>query len=111
MRGGLAAVRRAAGLAVKWLGQQETIVLLAALAVGLGLFAVMKISRGVAFCHNLLFRSINCDTKQDENDDRRGAGRRSRHEDDQEHEKDGTRDSPHADKTSESESHLLFTAS
>jgi hypothetical protein len=58
----------------------------------------------VAFCHNLLFRSINCDTKQDENDDRRGAGRRSRHEDDQEHEKDGTGDSPHADKTSESES-------
>jgi hypothetical protein len=64
----------------------------------------------VAFCHNLLFRSINCDTKQDEKDDRRGAGRRSRHEDDQEHEKDGTGDSPHADKTSESESHLLFTA-
>jgi hypothetical protein len=61
----------------------------------------------VAFCHILLFRSINCDTKQDEKDDRRGAGRRSRHEDDQEHEKDGTGDSPHADKTSESESHLF----
>jgi hypothetical protein len=65
----------------------------------------------VAFCHHLLFRSIKCDTKQDEKDDRRGAGRRSRHEDDQEHEKDGTGDSPHADKTSESESRLLFTAS
>jgi hypothetical protein len=38
----------------------------------------------VAFCHDLLVRSINCDTKQDEKDDRRGAGRRSRHEDDQE---------------------------
>src|SRR4029450_9049675 len=47
MRGGLAAVRRAAGLAVKWLGRQETIVLLAALAVGLGLFAVMKIAEAV----------------------------------------------------------------
>jgi hypothetical protein len=47
MRGGLAAVRRAAGLAVKWLGRQETIVLLAALAVGLGLFAVIKIAEEV----------------------------------------------------------------
>src|SRR4029453_1949377 len=47
MRGGLAAVRRAAGLAVKWLRRQETIVLLAALAVGLGLFAVMKIAEEV----------------------------------------------------------------
>jgi hypothetical protein len=62
----------------------------------------------VAFCHNLLFRSINCDTKQDEKDGDRGAGRRRRHEDDQEHEKDGTGDSPHPDKTSESESHLLL---
>jgi undecaprenyl-diphosphatase len=47
MRGGLAAVRRAAGLAVKWLRRQETIVLLAALAVGLGLFAVIKIAEEV----------------------------------------------------------------
>ena len=47
MRAGLAAVRRAAGLAVKWLGRQETIVLLAALAVGLGLFAVIKIAEEV----------------------------------------------------------------
>ena len=47
MRGGLAVVRRAAGLAVKWLGRQETIVLLAALAVGLGLFALMKIAEEV----------------------------------------------------------------
>ena len=47
MRGGLTALRRAAGLGVKWLRRQETIVLLAALAVGLGLFAVMKIAEEV----------------------------------------------------------------
>ena len=47
MRGGLAAVRQAAGVAVRWLGRQETIVLLAALAVGLGLFAVIKIAEEV----------------------------------------------------------------
>jgi hypothetical protein len=32
---------------VKWLGRQETIVLLAALPVGLGLFAVIKIAEEV----------------------------------------------------------------
>ncbi|SRR5712691_11525590 len=44
MRGGLASVRRVAGLVVKWLGRQETIVLLAALAVGLALFTFIKIA-------------------------------------------------------------------
>jgi undecaprenyl-diphosphatase len=47
MRGGLATVRRAAGLALKWLGRQETIVLLAALALVLGLLAVIKIAEVV----------------------------------------------------------------
>jgi len=47
MRGGLAAVRLAAGLAAKWLGRQETIVLLVALAVGLGLFAAIRIAEEV----------------------------------------------------------------
>jgi undecaprenyl-diphosphatase len=47
MRSGLAAVRRATGLALKWLGRQETIVLLAALAVGLGRFTVIKIAEEV----------------------------------------------------------------
>src|SRR5262245_38659944 len=44
MQGGLASVRRAASLAVRWLRRQESIILLAALAVALTVFAFIKIA-------------------------------------------------------------------
>ena len=44
MQGGLASIRSAAGLAARWLRRQESIVLLVALAVGLTLFAFIKIA-------------------------------------------------------------------